>query len=131
MAAILTWRTDAMKDLSCFAHIFRAARKARGESQRDVARRLGVSQQWVSRLERGRVGLEQASEICKAYGLGLEIRLGDAVRTAVYPIDPAERREIEANLDWFSRLPPARRLRTIEQHVRAARRLQGAADDGR
>ena len=120
-----------MKDLSCFASQIRAARKARGESQSDVARRLGVSQQWVSRLESGRGGLGQAVEICKAYGLRLEVRLGDTTATVVYPIDPAERREIEANLEWFSRLTPAQRLRAIEQHVKAARRLQGAAQGGR
>lgn len=114
---------ELIKTLS--AHL-RQARKARGECQTEVARRLGVRQQQISRLENGQGSFEQIVQLCRVYGISLDIRMGDFQRTVVHPLDPDERREIEANIAWFSRLSPIRRLRTIEGHLQAARRLQEA-----
>ncbi len=109
----------------------RAHRKRRRESQGRVASRLGTTQQVVSRVERGEASLEQIVRLCKALALPLAVEIGGHRIQMVYPIDPEERRAIEANIDWFARLDPARRLRAIALHVDASRRLREAASRGR
>ena len=75
--------------------------------------------------------MKQLIRLCRDYGIRLDIDLDGRAKTLVYPMDREERNEIEANIEWFSRLGPAERLRTIEQHMAAAARLRGAAIDGR
>ncbi len=57
--------------------------------------------------------------------LGLQIA-GRTV-TLVHAIDPEERREIEANIEWYSRLKPADRLRVAARNLDATERLRKAA----
>ena len=103
------------------------ARRRRGMSQAEVARRLGVTQQAVSLLEGGEGGLRQIVRYSKAIGTTLAVEVGNVRAVLVHRIDPSERREIEANIEWFSRLDPLGRLRATEGHVRAAQRLRRAA----
>ncbi len=107
--------------------VLKEARRARGETQAQVARRLGISQQLVSYLERGEGSVEQFAKLCRGLGVPLSLRAGDETITLVHPIDPEERREIDENIAWFSRLAPAARLRTIRRHVKALERLRTAA----
>ena len=120
-----------MINFSRFSRLIRQKRRRRHETQGDVAARLDVSQQLVSRMEAGRCNWEQFVQLARALGLGLEIRLGGQAERVVYPLDPRERREIEANIDWLSRLPPVERLRTIALHVDAANRLRKLGRDER
>ncbi len=110
--------------------VLKEARRARGETQAQVARRLGISQQLVSYLERGEGSVEQFAKLCRGLGVPLSLHAGDETITLVHPIDPEERREIDENIAWFSRLAPAERLRTIRRHVKALERLRGAATHG-
>ena len=110
--------------------ILRQARRRRGLSQAEVAEALGVAQQQVSSVERGHGGIEQVAKVCRALGLHLALEIDGRRVTIVHPIDPAERAAIEANIDWFSRLSPARRLRAIAGHVEASRRLREHAVRG-
>lgn len=60
-----------------YAHFLDCLRKAREEAgltQEDVAARLGESQSFVSKCERGerRMDLVELSEFCKAMGITLE-----------------------------------------------------------
>jgi len=114
-----------------FSRLIQQTRRRLGESQADVARRVGVSQQLVSRIEAGGGSWEQLVGLAKTLGLGVEIRLGGQSEWAAYPLDADERREIEANIDWFSRRPPLERLRAIAQHMKAARQLQELGRHGR
>ena len=107
--------------------VLKEARRARGETQAQVARRLGISQQLVSYLERGEGSVEQFAKLCRGLGVPLSLHAGDETITLVHPIDPEERREIDENIAWFSRLAPAARLRTIRRHVKALERLRAAA----
>ncbi len=107
------------------------ARSKRGETQAQVADRLGVSQQLISRLERGRGNLHQLMRLCRGLGVRLSLQVGEETVTLVHPIDPEERQEIEANIAWFSRLAPADRLRTIRRHVAALERLRASTDHGK
>ena len=109
----------------------RRHRRLRGDSQARVAERLGASQQLVSRIERGQASLEQVAKLCKAIGLRLALEIGETRVILAHPIDPEERRQIEANIDWFQRIEPGRRLRVIARHVKAALRLQRAACHGK
>ncbi len=110
--------------------LLKRARRARGETQAQVARRLGISQQLVSHLERGEGSIEQLAKLCRGLGVPLSLHAGDEIITLVHPIDPDERSEIDANISWFSRLAPAARLRTIRRHVEALERLRAAAAHG-
>ena len=110
--------------------VLKRARRARGETQAQVARRLGVSQQLVSHLERGEGSIEQLAKLCRGLGVPLSLHAGDETITLAHPIDPEERREIDENIAWFSRLGPAERLRTIRRHVKALERLRAAAAHG-
>lgn len=74
--------------------------------------------------------MEQLAKLCRGLGVRLELRVGSETITLVHPIDPEERKEIEENIAWFSRLPPAERLRTIRKHLESAQRLQAAAAHG-
>lgn len=113
------------------AELLREARKARGETQAAVADRLGMSQQLLSRIERGEASLEKILGLCRGLGLEVTLCLGRRAMTLVHPIDPDERREIEANIAWFSRLKPEERLRTAARNLRAAQRLIEGARRGR
>ena len=104
----------------------REARKSRGESQEDLAHRVGLSRETVAGIESGEGALNEFILVCKALGVRLEVKLGERTETLVFPLDPEERREIEANIDWFSRLEPAERLRTMARHLESARRLREA-----
>ena len=53
----------------------RAARKARGLSQRQLAERLGLTQAQISRFEHGRAELRLSSLVELARGTGLELML--------------------------------------------------------
>lgn len=111
--------------------ILRQARLKRGESQAKVAQRLGVSQQLVSRIERRGGSLRQIALLSRGLGLHLAVQIGDQTVTLVHPIDPDERKEIEANIAWFSRLAPVDRLRVSAIHFQAAQVLQEAGRRGR
>jgi len=111
----------------CFLEEIRTVRRQRHESQSRVAQRLGVSQQVVSQVERGKGSIEQLAKLCRGLGIPLELRIGRQARTLVHPLDPDERQEIEANIAWFSRLEPADRLQAIREHVRAVAVLRKAA----
>ena len=102
------------------------ARKRLGLTQAELGRRLGVSQQLIARVEGGGGGLAQVARVCRALGLALQVTLDGVTRTLVHALNPDERREIEANIDWFSRLPPLTRLKTIAQHVKTIERLKKA-----
>jgi transcriptional regulator with XRE-family HTH domain len=120
--------------IGAIASILRRARRERREKQADVARRAGISQQIVSRIERGEGGLEGLVLLARAIGLEVELRVGSLSLPLAHGIDPEERREIDANIAWFSRLPPAKRLRTIRLHAASLDRLRKAArapDPGR
>jgi transcriptional regulator with XRE-family HTH domain len=104
----------------------RQARRRQGATQAQLAERLGVTQQLVSSVERGRGGLKQVVHVCRGLGLPLRIQVGDASIVLAHALDPEERKEIEANIDWFSGLPAGKRLRTVRLHVEAAERLRRA-----
>jgi transcriptional regulator with XRE-family HTH domain len=67
-----------------FANEVRIARVAAGLSQRDVAARAGLTQAFVSQVERGRVlaGLESMVRLAVVLGLSLSLRLfpGDGLK---------------------------------------------------
>ena len=105
------------------ARILQEARERRRESQAQLADRLGVTRQLLSRIERGQGSLEKVADLCRALGLRVALEIGNRSVVLVHPIDPEERKEIEANLDWFSRLSPERRLTVAAEHARAARAL--------
>ena len=105
----------------------REARRRRGESQAELAARLGTSQQTVSRWEKGDGSIDEIVGLCRALGVGARFEVGDARFVLVHEMDPEERKEIEANIDWFQRLSPDRRLEVIADHVRELRELQTAA----
>ncbi len=105
----------------------RKIRRDRGESQGEVAARLGISQQLLSRIERGETALEHLLGECRALGVAAEIRIGDEVFPWVHAMDPRERCEIEANLDWFSRLSPGDRLRAMRRQYLDLMKLQRVA----
>jgi transcriptional regulator with XRE-family HTH domain len=106
---------------------FRRIRRSRGESQAEVAARLGASQQLVSAIERGRSTIDHMMQACRALGIAGEIRIGDEVFPVAHAMDPRERREIEANLDWFSRLSPGDRLRTMHRQYLVLMKLRANA----
>jgi transcriptional regulator with XRE-family HTH domain len=58
--------------------VLRATRTDRGETQRDVADRAGISVQYLSELERGRK--EPSSEMLSAVGGALDLPLVDLTR---------------------------------------------------
>ncbi len=58
-----------------FGTVFRTVRQRRGWRQADVAKRSGMSQSAVSRIERGQVG-PQSIDTVRALGATLEIRVG-------------------------------------------------------
>lgn len=60
--------------------VLRDARAKRGETQRDVAGRAGVSVQYLSEIERGRK--EPSSEMLAAVGGALELTLLDLTQAA-------------------------------------------------
>jgi transcriptional regulator with XRE-family HTH domain len=93
------------------ARILKEAREERGESQAQLAERLGVTQQLVSRIERGQGSLEKVADLCRALGLRLALQIGGRSVVLVHPIHPEERKEIEENIDWYERLSPVDRLR--------------------
>ncbi len=64
---------------------------------------------------------------CRALGVSVEIRIQGKVIPLVHAIDPLERREIEANLDWFSHLSPLDRLRTMRRQYFGLMKLRQAA----
>ena len=111
--------------------VLRKHRRQRRESQAQVAQRLGTSQQLVSRIEQGGGSLEQVLRLCRATGLEFTMEIGGRRLTLVHPLDPEERKEIEANIDWFARIEPASRLRVIARHVDASSRLKKAASHGK
>ncbi|MBI4601760.1 MAG: helix-turn-helix domain-containing protein [Planctomycetes bacterium] len=100
------------------------ARKRLGLTQAELGKRLGVSQQLIARIEGGGGSLDQVARVCRALGLALEVTLDGVTKTLVHALNPDERREIEANIDWFSRLPPLARLKTIARHVKTIERLK-------
>ena len=110
--------------------VLKEARRARGETQAQVARRLEISQQLVSHLERGQGSVEQFAKLCRGLGVSLSLHVGEETITLVHSIDPEERKEIDENIAWFSRLAPAERLRTIRRHVKALERLRAAVTHG-
>ena len=57
------------------ARILRAARKARGLSQRELGDRIGLTQAHISKFESGRVDLRLSSLVELSRGLGLEVML--------------------------------------------------------
>ena len=57
------------------ARTLRAARKAQGLSQRQLAERLGLTQAQISRFEHGRTDLRLSSLVELARGTGLELML--------------------------------------------------------
>jgi transcriptional regulator with XRE-family HTH domain len=123
-----------MKKCQTTKHVLEALRRhrrLRGDSQARVAERLGTSQQIVSRIERGQASIEQVAKLCRAVGLRLALEIGETRVTLAHPIDPEERRQIEANIDWFQRNEPGKRLRVMARHVEAALRLQRAASHGK
>jgi transcriptional regulator with XRE-family HTH domain len=105
----------------------RDSRRKRNESQAVIAGRAGISQQLVSRVEGGRGSIEQVLTLCRAIGIPVEFRIGRRKVPLVHALDPEERREIEANIDWFSRLSPGDRLRAARLHLMAIERLRKAA----
>lgn len=58
--------------------VLRDARAGRGETQRDVADRAGISVQYLSEIERGRK--EPSSEMLAAVGGALDLTLLDLTR---------------------------------------------------
>lgn len=67
-------------------------RKRRGISQEELAERLGVSRQAVSKWERGEAAPDTDNLIALAdlYCVSLDQLLGRSVPTAIDPIDPAD-----------------------------------------
>ncbi len=118
------------------SHLARAIRKRRrqiGLTQADFAGKLGLSQQWVSRLEEGASGysFRTLQKLADALGLDVEVRLNPrhpkrpaaGTRPAV---DPNERAEILSNIRWFSRLDPRQKIRAAESHRDIVRRMRDA-----
>jgi transcriptional regulator with XRE-family HTH domain len=67
-----------------FLQVLREVRQARGVTQADLAARLGETQSWVSKCERGehRLDIVELRTICRALGVSLvEVaqRLEDAL----------------------------------------------------
>jgi len=111
--------------------LLRTARRERKETQAAFARRLGLSQQLVSRAERGECSLSTLIRLSGGLGLPLSLQIADRTVTLVHALDPGERREIEANIEWYSRLKPADRLRVAARNFKATERLRRAARRGR
>ena len=61
------------EDYSLFLQLLRDARKRAGLTQEDVAERLGKTQSFISKCERGerRLDIVNVREICKAIGISL------------------------------------------------------------
>ncbi len=114
-----------------FAALIRSAREARGESQATVARRLRFDRQAISLVEKGRASFTRMLDCCRALGLEVRLTVGKKTLTLVHAMDPDERAEIEANIDWFSRLKPLDRLRVHDIHRKADEILRKAASRGR
>ena len=117
------------------SHVARAIRRRRREmglTQAGLARELGVSQQWVSRLEEGASGysFRTLQRVAGALGLDVEVRLRPRPREAgaagAGAIDPRERAEILASIRWFSRLDPRQKIRAVESHRALVGRLRDA-----
>jgi transcriptional regulator with XRE-family HTH domain len=54
----------------------RSARSAKGLSQSNLAQTIGATQEWISRLENGRLpnpGFANVMQACTAVGLGISI----------------------------------------------------------
>jgi transcriptional regulator with XRE-family HTH domain len=92
-----------------------------------VAARLGVSQQLLSKVERGQGSLDQVLKVCLALGVPAELRIQGEVFPLVHAIDHRERQEIDSNLEWFSRLSPGDRLRAARRHFLSLMKLREAA----
>ena len=60
-------------DYTLFLQLVRSARKRAGLTQEDVAKRLGKTQSYVSKCERGerRLDIVDVREICRAIGTTL------------------------------------------------------------
>jgi HTH-type transcriptional regulator / antitoxin HipB len=64
-----------MKTLRDFGAVIRDARKAKGLTQTDLAKKLGIRQDWISNIEGGRIGnpsLGTVLQVCAV--LDIEIR---------------------------------------------------------
>lgn len=54
----------------------RSARNAKGLSQSNLAQAIGATQEWISRLENGRLpnpGFANVMQACSAVGLGISV----------------------------------------------------------
>lgn len=60
----------------------RAARRARGMTQANLAQRLGFSHGWVSQVERGGIGLEASDldRVAEALGVSIYELIADSAR---------------------------------------------------
>lgn len=67
--------------------VLRDARSERGETQREVADRAGISVQYLSEIERGRK--EPSSEMLAAVGGALDLPLIDLTRSVGRRLEPA------------------------------------------
>ncbi|MDP8215288.1 MAG: helix-turn-helix transcriptional regulator [Candidatus Euphemobacter frigidus] len=118
-----------------------ALRHDLGLSQREFGKTIGVSQQQVVKWENADSGYSLASLEKIADRLGLEITVKFSSRAAPsppgslkvrkIPIRPEEEEEIKANIEWFSKLSPLRRLRAVESLNRFTRRLLDASREFR
>jgi transcriptional regulator with XRE-family HTH domain len=80
-------------DFSHAGELIRAARKASGRSQEDLARSLGMSRATISAIENGTVaeiGVRKLEALCRA--VGLDIFVGPRARRPTLQELRAERR---------------------------------------
>jgi HTH-type transcriptional regulator/antitoxin HipB len=68
-------RVNTINDL---AAVLRGRRLALGVSQADLARRAGVSRQWLSELEHGKRRAELGLVLAVLDALGLQLDIGEA-----------------------------------------------------
>lgn len=67
----------------------RNQRKARGWSQTELGRAIGVSRFWVSQMERGKESVELGLVLDAARALGMLVDVSDAARAPVSSGSPA------------------------------------------
>jgi transcriptional regulator with XRE-family HTH domain len=96
--------------------LLRSARLSRRLTQRELARRTGVAQPTIARIESGRANprLETLSRLLEACGHTIE-----AVPTPGYGVDRSQMREL-------LRVSPRRRLELLRDDVRGLARLERA-----
>ncbi|QUS41498.1 transcriptional regulator [Tardiphaga alba] len=74
-----------MRTVSDFGAVIRDRRKAKGLTQTDLAKQIGVRQSWVSDIESGRhdnPGLGILLQVCKVLGIDIRVDRATSVKSS-------------------------------------------------